>query len=482
MIPREACEDLVGVCEDLKTPHEGYVSMGTCAMDATQSVERKRTNTTSLAGVSRTRESLNEAQLIVSNMDRFLSPAERRTRRAYKSAMSSVLDPEEPVSRMQRLVEHPAFDGMSLFVNVCNLVMLGLSVQGAAAHFSLISSFVCSLLFLIELCLRIAGHGRFFFSSTNDNRNWNIFDVAVVGYSIVEFVVYSAYSQSNMSCQVYLGSVMKTIKMVRVIKVVRLFRFFRELAILVMMVRDSVKPWGWSLFMLVVIIYVFAIFFTQNAVKWLEEANTCKGASVGEASDVERYFGSIPRSVYSLVQAMLGGVSWGVLSDLLLLDMQDPLSAAVFFFYLAFTILVALNIITGACVDAAVETSRVHRRLLSEEELRLKEEYAKQMLARFGALDDDTTATLNYAEFHEYTQDPRVQAYLCALGLDSSDLKRLFGLLDADNSGDIDPREFLDGCLRLKGHARSMDVYSIMRDLKLLGGRVEALCQAVDKL
>jgi len=280
-----------------------------------------------------------------------------------------------------------------------------------------------------------------------------------------------------MSCQMYLGSVVKTVKVLRVIKIVRLFRFFRELAILTMMVVASVKSLGWSLFMLVIIIYVFAVFFTQSAAKWLEEVDACNGASVSATSDVEKYFGSILRTAYSLVQATLGGKSWGVFSDVFLSDMQDPLAAAVFFFYLVFTILIVLNIITGACVDTAVETARSNRRLLSEKELELKEEYAKELLSRF----KNRSGKLNYAQFRDYTQDPRVQGYLCALGLDASDIKRLFSLLDVDNSGDIDISEFLDGCLRLKGHARSMDVYTIMRDLKLLGGRVDALCEAVKK-
>jgi len=332
----------------------------------------------------------------------------------------------------------------------------------------------------MELCCRIAGHGRFYFSSINDNRTWNILDAGLVMYSIAEFVIYFAHSESNMNCQMHLGSVVKTIKMLRVIKVVRLFRFFRELSILVLMIVDSMKSLGWALFMLAIIIYVFAIIFTQSAVKWLEEADVCGGMPVDTASDVERYFGNILRTVYSLVQAMMGGVSWGILSDVLLVDMQDPLSAAFFFFYLAFTILAVLNIITGAFVDTAVETARTQRDFLIEKELALKEQYAQQMRSLFGAMDKDGSGTLHYAEMHEYMQDPRVQGYFSALGLETSDAERLFGLIDVDNSGDVDVGEFLEGFLRLKGNARSIDVYSIMRDLKLLDGRVEALCKAVD--
>jgi len=152
-----------------------------------------------------------------------------------------------------------------------------------------------------------------------------------------------------------------------------------------------------------------------------------------------------------------------------------------FFFYLAFTILALLNINTGACVDTSVETARTQRVKLFEKELELKEQYAKQMRSLFGAMTTNRSGTLNYAEFHEYSQDPRVQGYLSALGLEANDAERLFAILDANNSGDVDVGEFLDGCLRIKGNARSMDVYTMMRDLKILDGRVKALCKSVDK-
>merc|ERR1712129_194924 len=179
---------------------------------------------------------------------------------------------------------------------------------------------------------------------------------------------------------------------------------------------------------------------------------------------------------------MGGGLNWGVLADVLLSDMQDPLSTAVFFLYLAFIILAFLNIINGACVDTAVETGRTQRDLLMQKELDFKEQYTRQMRSLFRAMDTTGTGRLNYEEFHEHMQDPRVQCYLYALGLDTSDVGRLFGLLDTDNSADVDVEEFLVGCLRLKGNARSIDVYAMMRDLKLLDIRVEELCIAVDKL
>mmetsp|Transcript_9827 Transcript_9827/g.16405 ORF Transcript_9827/g.16405 Transcript_9827/m.16405 type:complete len:111 (-) Transcript_9827:160-492(-) len=53
-------------------------------------------------------------------------------------------------------------------------------------------------------------------------------------------------------------------------------------------------------------------------------------------------------------------------------------------------------------------------------------------------------------------------AYFTALGFEPHDCVRLFTLLDTDSSGTVDIEEFLDGCLRLKGFARSIDVHFIM--------------------
>eukprot|EP00928_Gymnodinium_smaydae_P005223 TRINITY_DN11794_c0_g2_i1.p1 TRINITY_DN11794_c0_g2~~TRINITY_DN11794_c0_g2_i1.p1 ORF type:complete len:118 (+),score=20.56 TRINITY_DN11794_c0_g2_i1:191-544(+) len=52
--------------------------------------------------------------------------------------------------------------------------------------------------------------------------------------------------------------------------------------------------------------------------------------------------------------------------------------------------------------------------------------------------------------------------YLEALEISAFDARSMFKLLDRDNSNAIDIEEFCDGCIRLKGEAKSFDVNCLM--------------------
>merc|ERR1712012_238862 len=82
----------------------------------------------------------------------------------------------------------------------------------------------------------------------------------------------------------------------------------------------------------------------------------------------------------------------------------------------------------------------------------------------FSEMDKDMSGTINLDEIILYFDDPTVASYFKYLGLDAHDTERLFCLLDADDSGELTLDEFLAGCLRLKGVARSIDVYTLIRN------------------
>jgi len=366
--------------------------------------------------------------------------------------------------RVSRVVETNYFDFTCGVVIILNSVLIGWSVEHKTLHpteeifFIEVAGHVCSFFFLVELLLRMYVQGNYYFNA--DNRPWNYFDIILVVYSIVDAIMMVLVRDQNSSG---LHSNMKTIKMFRILRVFRVFRFFRELSLLALMIVDSIRSLIWALIMLTVIIYVFAICFTQSAAEYINEH--------GDAGDpgVARWFGSLFRTVYSLVVSMLGGVSWHEVSDPLLLVHWSQ--AALFFFYITFTILAVLNIITGVFVDNAVETAGMQREFLVQKEMEIKEKYVKEMREFFIEMDQDGSGTVTLEEVKEYFDDLRVQSYFQALGIDPQDTERLFHLIDDDGSGEISVDEFLDGCLRLKGSARSIDVHALMYECKRLENR-----------
>jgi len=402
-----------------------------------------------------------------------LTPAAKRFKSRMTTNRSSlgVHPPDRSVdSWLCFIVMHPLFDSTAAFMIIVNSVIIGFTTQWLAHHeqehkFSVIAGNVCSVFFLVELILRMCLYRKRFF--TNENKGWNIFDFMLVSISVLDFLLATAIKSDTGSW----GQSLKTIKMLRIIRVFRVFRFFRELSLLALMIVDSLYSLTWALILLMIIIYVFSICFTTMATDYIKLQN----GSTLVVSEVHRYFGSLPSSIYTLLLSMLSGASWGVFSDALM-DI-NAVAAGLFLFYAAFTILAVMNIITGVFVDNAVETARTQRDFLIQKEMELKEKYASEMRGLFQEMDKDGSGTISYSEVQHHLTDQRVQGYFAALGLDPNDTERLFRLIDDDESGDVNINEFLDGCIRLKGQARSIDVYAIMRHIRDIENQLQGMME-----
>merc|ERR1719401_2990123 len=53
--------------------------------------------------------------------------------------------------------------------------------------------------------------------------------------------------------------------------------------------------------------------------------------------------------------------------------------------------------------------------------------------------------------------------YFRSINVDTSEAQGLFELIDVDGSGTVDANEIVQGCLRLKGTARALDVALLMQ-------------------
>merc|ERR1712087_502151 len=67
---------------------------------------------------------------------------------------------------------------------------------------------------------------------------------------------------------------------------------------------------------------------------------------------------------------------------------------------------------------------------------------------------------------------PAMKEVLLQVDMDTTDAEVLFGLLDRSGTGEINIAEFIAGCNRIRGQAKSMDLMLVKRDLEKL---VEAL-------
>merc|ERR1712084_118725 len=84
----------------------------------------------------------------------------------------------------------------------------------------------------------------------------------------------------------------------------------------------------------------------------------------------------------------------------------------------------------------------------------------------FTEMDDDESGCIGIDEFEKFLQDSRATAYFESLKLDVTDVRILFTLLDYDDDGSVNCDEFLQGCKKLGGESRSLDLAVLAYEVK----------------
>lgn len=263
--------------------------------------------------------------------------------------------------------------------------------------------------------------------------------------------------------------IFRIMRLVRLLRVLRIFRVVRAVMAFRKMVyalTSSVSTLVGSLFLLVFQMYFFAVALVQGVnIHFLEHDNV----------DVELYntFGTMGNAYYSLYMAMSNGMSWGFI-----LNPLRALSGFYVFLFLAYismTLFGVLNVMTAVFVESAMQSTAHHRDLLVQEKQRVKEIYLRHIRAIFLQIDTDESGSVSQQEIENIFSDDSMSHLLEALEITAFDARSMFKLLDRDGSGLIDIDEFCNGCLRLKGEAKSFDIQCLIYESQRLITKTTAL-------
>lgn len=359
---------------------------------------------------------------------------------------------------LERLVLSDGFDYVISIVLVINAVLIGVEVQweshGTQRPVLLEwCEWACASIFAVELVLRILGRGRDLCGQ--GERLWAVCDCILVSFSVVDILVAMLPGFSEKSASVAdvgsSGRLLKIMRMFRILRLLRMVRFLSELRVMAHMIQHSLMSLFWLFSLLTILIYIFSIVLTQGATEFLKYDE--------DPVVLERY-GSLFRTMYTLFQAMAGGVSWG--------DVTTPLMrVGMFYFavalvYVFFSIFSVLNIVTGVFVDGAIELAKQDRSMIVTKKLQSREASAQHLVELLREMDTDGDDTLSQEEFNNSLGRKDVAEYLDALSVDAAEAELLFMLLDKDGDGTVDIEEFVGGMQRLQGEAKSFDIHLLL--------------------
>jgi voltage-gated sodium channel len=356
---------------------------------------------------------------------------------------------------VELLVSSEYFDYLMGFFLLLNAFAIGYSTNHMAQPEQVdkevpplfrITDFCFCGIFTLELALRLYAHGCPMYWTKG--WQWAWFDTIIVGFQIIDTLTVLIFSGSEFQKSIDDLAVLSMLRLTRIIRLFRMVRLIPELKSMVYLIFASMNAFFWTGVLLCLLMYCVAVYFTESGGKIAMKQDEL------EAKATREKWGTISSSVLSLFQAITGGDDWNQFLVVFEGDSAHVLNTLVFSVYIAFATLVMLNLVTGVFVEGA-------QRIIKEDK---DMELVKIMYKLFNTADQDHSASISWEEFQEHVEDRGMDEYFKAVDLSSKDAEQLFRLLDSDGSGAISIEEFVRGCLRLRGPARSIDMASLVYD------------------
>jgi len=364
---------------------------------------------------------------------------------------------------MRKLVTSSRFELAMCMIILVNALTLGAQTDYMATHqsnvvpeaFAYIETCLC-FVFVIELVLRLIVFKWRFFVRTG--WQWNIFDCLVVGVQVIEQILaihFSGNSQfvNNLSS----ARAMRFLRLIRVLRVARVLQGIAELRILVVSILSSLRALLWTMVLMLLMIYTLGIYLTQLVADHRQTMD-----SKTEAYDIlGEYFGSMSKTMLVMFMSVTGGADWGMYCEPLMKEVS-PWVSMVFTVYIAFMVLAMLNVVTGVFVESVLKSQASDRDVVMVNNAR----------ELFSTLDGGIHATMSWETFKSKLNEPQMIDFFKFIDVDPSEAKGLFKMLDMDDDGGVSAEEFLNGALRLRGHAKSLDVALLIQEVKRIQTRL----------
>lgn len=364
------------------------------------------------------------------------------------------------------IVESSSFGAFFASMVISNSILIGVSLEAQAvqgdnfAGQDLLLGFniFYAAVFSIEAGMRLLSQGPLAYVWQHSDWAWNWLDMFVVISSWMELIV-DMFSNSrtvggtNTNLRVF--RLLRVGRLVRVVRVVRVVKFFRSLRTLVQSLVGTLKALVWSMVLLAMIIYIFAILFTDTVLGYLNE----KPAAFDERLDL--FFGSLTSSVATLFRAISNGMNWGDGADALASIDGGMFWVMILYFYIAFCSFAVLNVMTGVFCNSAIKAAERDHEMQVWALMQTRRELREQVEFLFHKIDRHGRGKITIQDFENNFDDEAVVAFFASIEISAMDAWTLFLTLDVDGDHTVGVDEFVERCLQLHGPARSTDLFAL---------------------
>merc|ERR1719313_2248891 len=140
-----------------------------------------------------------------------------------------------------------------------------------------------------------------------------------------------------------------------------------------------------------------------------------------------------------------------------------------------------VKVISAVFIQQTMKVAASDDAIMITTKQRAQAKYANNLRTIFVELDRDGSGQLSAEEFQRALENPKMKSWLHALELEVNESRNLFRMLD-DGDGEVSYDEFMYGAKRMKGHAQSIDLITMLHEHRRTALDVAQIASNVGKL
>jgi len=438
-------------------------------------------------------------------LDRHLKAQTQATRvkaARQRTIRETLLREQEDVSwksRVKRWVLSTYVTNFIMVMILFNAILLGVEIDIAAkrsqndmpAWFGIVNTCLV-VIFATETLAKLfaLGCGGFW---RGDDWAWNTFDFVIVFISVVDTIVYlwahSIPDGGEGEGSQYLN-VMQSLRLLRTLRgarALRLFRYFHGLRALILSIFSTMNSLMWTLTLLLILFYCFSCIFAQlvtDHCRFLSASN--QNITIADAvpecteQKLMDHWINVMDSMLTLFMSITGGIDWSTVYEPL-----KPVGLQALWLmnlYIVIGFFTILNVVTGVFVNRAIESASADKEVATLKQLEKRTETMQSFQEVFSEMDETNRNEVSIEDLESALAEKKLGTFMESLGISTNDIWGLFILIDADHNGVVDIDEFVNGCMNLRGNAKSLQVAKMSYENKLTRQTIKDLTEDMSEI